>query len=336
MFSTTFITSIVSLLAFGAADPIAPPIHSAPAPVVATDEVPAPVIVFGAEDGSVIPGVTRPARSATLGVPFDGLIAELPVVEGTRVRKGDIIALLDDRVARQALLVSEADAAHDAAVIRARAVLERATDALRRSEAARAAGAMNEERFEEARHRRDVADADLRFAQETLEKARIQLELTRAQLEEHRIRAPFDGVVVRVHAEAGEVLSPGEPLADLLTLDRALTDIHLPAERALGLRTGDLVALQLAKPIDAVVAARVRYAEPRVDPTSRATRVVFEFEPASFTIPAGVLVTPAARAPDATDADRLASLADRSTATAPFATAATASESGDPAVAVAE
>ena len=165
-----------------------------------------------------------------------------------------------------------------AGVIRAEAVFERAADALRRAETAYKAGAMNDEQIEEARNRQDIAAADLQFAQEIFDKAQAQLTLPRAQFEEHTIRAPFDGIVVRVHAEAGEVLSPGEPRAELLALDRTMVDLHLPAETALGLRAGDRVALDIAVPIGAVTAARVAYAEPRVDATSKTTWVVFELK----------------------------------------------------------
>lgn len=332
MLNTT--ATLTAAFAIGAANPFVPParVHTpcdenlAPAasqlvsstlvspPIVSSQEVnPTPpthaVLVLDDVAAVTLPGVTRPEHSATLGVPFDGLITELPVQEGVRVRKGDIIAVLDDRVAQQALRVSQTDAAHDASVIRARAVLRRATDALRRAETAYAAGAMNDEQIEEARHRRDIADADLRFAGEVFDKAQAQLELTRAELESHRIRAPFDGVVARVYAEPGEVLSPGELLADIIAPERALVDLYLPAERAIALRRGDRIALALAEPVNAVVPARLRYAEPRVDPTSRATRVVFEIASGRFNIPAGVLVTPATRAPSEADSDRLTALA---------------------------
>jgi RND family efflux transporter MFP subunit len=316
-------TTLAISLTLLAADPIGvqPGVHPGARTTTTTQTAQTPVMLIPNASASALPGVTRPARDATLGVPFDGLITTLPVREGTRVRKGEVIAVLDDRVAREAVRVSETDAAHDAGVVRAKAVLERATDAYCRAEEAHTAGALNAEQYEEAKNRRDVAEADLQFAQEVFDKAQAQLALTRAQLEEHTIRAPFDGVIVRVHAEAGEVLSPGEPLADLLMLDRTMVDLHLPAEVALGLRSGDRVALDIADPIGAVAAARVVYAEPRVDATSKASRVVFEIEPTAFSIPAGVLVTPADRLPDEADTERFAALAERSGQVSPIAAA---------------
>ena len=337
MLTTPTALAISLALTFGVAEPIGPyPASRTPSSQVVSAHgdfavtkaqpdsvrgVFTPIAILDITPEHALPGVTRPARDATLGVPFDGMIADLPAHEGARVRKGDVIAVLDDRVARQAKRISEIDATHNAGVIRAEAVFERAADALRRAETAYKAGAMNDEQIEEARNRQDIAAADLQFAQEIFDKAQAQLTLTRAQFEEHTIRAPFDGIVVRVHAEAGEVLSPGEPLADLLALDRTMVDLHLPAESALGLRAGDRVALDIAEPIGAVTAARVVYAEPRVDATSKTTRVVFEFEPTPFIIPAGVLVTPGDRLPEASDTDRFVALAERAGHRFPIAAA---------------
>lgn len=262
--------------------------------------------VLAVNPREVLPGLTRPAREATLGVPFDATIAEILVAEGQRVQAGEPIAQLDDRVAREALRVAEQTASQLASIDRARAVLERAADSLRHAEAVHASRAMNDEQIAEARHRRDLAAADLRLAEEAHARAVDQRALSEAQLAEHRIHAPFGGVVVRVHAEPGEVLGPGEPLVEIIAADQVVTDLHLPAGIAMTLKPGDPVALSLAAPLGAVVEGLVKYAEPRVDPSSGTARVVFAFDQPAGTIPPGVLVRPADRAPDEQDTAAIA------------------------------
>jgi RND family efflux transporter MFP subunit len=264
-----------------------------------------PVRLLRVDETLPLPGATHPTRRATLGVPFDSMLTEISVVEGQRVREGEVIAVLDNRVAREALRIAEIETLHTASVERARAVLERAEESLRRAETARESGAMGPERLSEARHRRDLAAADVRFAEEVLEKAHAQYTLAKARLEEHLIRAPFGGVVARVHADPGEVLSPGEPVAEVIDADSVLVDLYVPSGEAITLRAGDRVALALADPIGAVAVGVVRYAEPRVDPTSRTTRVVFAFEAPDRSIPAGVQVTLADRVPGERDEQRL-------------------------------
>ncbi len=268
-----------------------------------------PVRVIHADAESILPGVTRPEREATLSVPFDAIIARVLITEGQRVRAGDVMVVLDDRVSRAAAGVSELQSTHTASVARARAVLDRAESAFARAKEALDRGASNDDALEEAKNRRDLAAADLRFAEERLEQAAAQLELARAQLDEHNIRAPFAGVVSRTPATAGEAVSPGEPIAELVSVDRALADLHLPAREALNLRRGESVALYLDEPIGAVVAGRIRFIDPRIDPVARSCRVVFDLDAPAGSIPGGVTVSLGERAPSAADLDRLETVA---------------------------
>jgi len=264
-----------------------------------------------------LPGATRPLHHATLGTPFDTLISEIRVKEGQFVRKGEVIAVLDDRVARAAVRVSELDASNTAAVERSRATLARAEAVLARTVEARESSVANEDELDEAMSEHAVARADLLAAEQTLERARLELEHARAKLEEHLVRAPFDATVLRVHTEPGVVLSPGDPIAELATLDRICVDLHLPSASVLPIDEGQTYALGLGHPLDAVLPARVRYIERRIDPTSRTQRVVFEFTDPEAELSIGLLVEPADRLPTARDVARSRSPLYESVASAP-------------------
>jgi multidrug efflux pump subunit AcrA (membrane-fusion protein) len=69
-------------------------------------------------------------------------------------------------------------------------------------------------------------------------------------------------------------------------------------------RPGDRYALRLDEPFDAVVPGEARYVEPRIDPVSRTTRVVFDFETPAGALPSGVLVEVADRLPTEDDRAR--------------------------------
>lgn len=266
----------------------------------------APVIkVLALDPAAVLPGVTKAKDEVTIGTSFDTLLTEILVKEGQIVRAGEIVAVLDDRVTRAALRVSEAEATHNAQVLRARTIFDRTLETLTRTKAAAQSGAVNAEQLAEARNSHAIANADLRIAEEVLEKAELQLAMTRAQLEELHLRSPFDAIVVRVNATPGEVLSPGEAIIELASLGSAVTDLYIPAAEGLALRRGDMVALETAAPISAVIPAMVMYVERRVDPISMTCRVRFEFDAPEMSIPSGVLVSPAGRLPVIEDEQRL-------------------------------
>lgn len=148
-------------------------------------------------------------RKASVSSKSTGRLAYLGVEEGSRVKKGEVIARLenDDLVAAR----NRAEANLKAA----RAVLEQAaaeeTDAnlnYRRLQALLTQELVSRQEFDaaEARYRKAVAavanaKANIRAATAALEEAQTAVEYS-------LIRAPFDGVVLTKNAEVGEVVAP--------------------------------------------------------------------------------------------------------------------------------
>lgn len=247
----------------------------------------------------VLPGVVRPTSEVTLSTSFDSLLGELRVEEGQVVSQGQIVAILDDRVTRAAFRVAETQAKRTAKIDRAQAALENAEDALNRIRIVRDLNAATEPEVFAAEIDLKTAAADLRNAKEDHAEALASLELARARLEEHMVRAPFDGVIVRVHAKPGAMVSPGSPLVELVSEDGLCVDIYLPVSIAAGLHKGEHYALAFDDPMPAIVTGCVRYVESRIDPVSRTMRVVFDLEQAEHApkLYAGVLVRPATHLP---------------------------------------
>jgi len=111
-----------------------------------------------------------------------GRLAELNVEEGTRVKRGAILARLED-------------ADYRAAVAEARAVSAEAEQQRARLEKLVAAKIASQ------------ADLDAQIARAGSAKARV--DLAEANLENTIIRAPFAGVVLTKKAKVGETVSPG-------------------------------------------------------------------------------------------------------------------------------
>jgi len=220
------------------------------------------------------------------------------VQEGQRVREGDPIARLDDRVVRASRELASVEASHHARIDRARVQLGRNERILRRMLDAQSRGGANAEDVDDARSNVALARADLADATEQREAARSRLEEASMRLEQHTIRAPFEGVVVRLSAEEGEVLRTGDPIAELADVDRVSVELYLPASSAISVVPGERYALSLGEPVGRALGARARYVEPRIDPTSNTMRVVFDLDVPVGLVPAGVLVRPATRTPN--------------------------------------
>lgn len=288
---TILLTSILSAILLQAPQPVESSSNSSDLSIRVMD-------IGGHE---LIPGVVRPASEVVLSSTFDTQLGELRVKEGESVIQGQILAVLDDRVVRAALHLAETQANRSAQVDHARAVLNKAQDTLNRIREAHELLAAAETELVAAETDYEIAAADLRNAQESQAEAQASLELARTRLEEHMVRAPFDGKVIRIHTEPGSMVTPGAPLIEIVSDGGFCVDLYLPVAIADSLKIGEFYALQIDDPKRAVVAASVRYVEPRVDPVSRTIRVVFDLnaKAQNTRLYAGVLTQPADRLPPA-------------------------------------
>jgi len=155
-------------------------------------------------------GYIVPQLDSVLSSRISGRLAWLGVEEGSRVRKGDVIARLDnDDLAAQ---IAEAEAV----LAQSRATLEQARASLweaeREHERQRnllAEGISTQADFDAAKRAHDVAAAGLTAADASVSAAAARLDLTKANYDKTIIRAPFDGVVTKKSAEVGEMVAAG-------------------------------------------------------------------------------------------------------------------------------
>jgi HlyD family secretion protein len=159
--------------------------------------------------------VARTKASVSAKIP--GRLEYLGVTEGSEVRAGEIMARIEsaDYGARLA--------AAKALVERTRAELEQAQRDFSRTRAMREQGLVSQAELEAGETSVGVLEAALRAAEAEAHVADVNLENT-------RVRAPFDGTVLRKDAEVGEYVAPAAAgggltrtaivtMADLATLE---------------------------------------------------------------------------------------------------------------------
>jgi RND family efflux transporter MFP subunit len=148
-------------------------------------------------------------RKASVSSKSTGRLSYLGVEEGSRVRKGEIIARLEN---------DDLGAVRD----RAAANLSAARASLSQAEAELTDARLNYQRLKEllaqnliSRQDYDAAEARFQKALAAVANARANIKSSAAALDEAQtnvgyslIRAPFDGVVLTKNAEVGEVVAP--------------------------------------------------------------------------------------------------------------------------------
>ena len=184
-----------------AGDP--PPPRPAPAPAIAAAPEPARA------RGLVASGYVVARRKATVAAEITGKVVEVLIEEGMVVKEGDVVARLDSILAERdlALAQSRADAA-DAAIGAIAADLRDAERIFTRAQSLIARNVVSEAELTKAEARVGVLRAQLKQSQAQFATATLDAKRNADMLEKHRIRAPFNGVVVERSAQPGEMISP--------------------------------------------------------------------------------------------------------------------------------
>ncbi len=148
-------------------------------------------------------------RKASVSSKSTGRLAYLGVEEGSRVKKGEIIARLenDDLTAARDRAASNLNAAK-ATLGQAEAELTDARLSYHRLKQLLAQNLISRQEYDAAEARFQKAAAGVANARATIKAGAAALAEAQTAVEYALIRAPFDGVVLTKNAEVGEVVAP--------------------------------------------------------------------------------------------------------------------------------
>ncbi len=155
-------------------------------------------------------GTVQAKTKVELSANVMGQVTELNVQEGDHVRKGDLLAVIDQ--ARYAAAVNGAKAnlqALEAELSRSREAEAQAKRDMERADQQFKDGILPEADRERAHSTYDQAVASSRRAQRQMEQARADIASAADALEKTEIRAPMDGIITRRNIEKGEVIVTG-------------------------------------------------------------------------------------------------------------------------------
>ncbi|MEO6436355.1 MAG: efflux RND transporter periplasmic adaptor subunit [Tepidisphaeraceae bacterium] len=207
-------------------------------------------------------GEIKPRHESDLGFRVSGKIVSRVAEIGQEVKKGDLLAKLDDQDYRNKLRSAEAD------VTAAEAVLAEAQSAELRSRTLLDQGWTTRANY-------DVALRNLRSAEAKLTAAKAALQLTKDQLAYSELRADFDGVVTAVGGEPGQVINLGQMIVRLARpADKDA--VFAIAEAVFGQRSSDerpAVIVSLLSNPNITAEGIVREISPVADATTRTYQV---------------------------------------------------------------
>ena len=195
-----------------------------------------------------IDGFTEPFRQIDLSSDETGAIQSLNVEEGDTVKQGDVVASLDDRVQALQLKIATHTANSTSQLIAAKRTLEKREAIADQLRLLKSRGHASESEIIRAEMELSIAKAKFLAAQEERAVRIVERERALVDLERRKIRAPFDGVVSKVHRRDGEFLSPLRPeIVTLIQTDRLLASFAVPSTLVQSLTEGQELEIELGE-----------------------------------------------------------------------------------------
>jgi RND family efflux transporter MFP subunit len=207
-------------------------------------------------------GEIKPRYESDIGFRVDGKVILRAVDVGQTVKKGDLLARLDDQDYRSKLRSAEAD------VSAAQAELADA-----KGEEARKRQLMKEGWTTQAMY--DKAQRNMLAAQAKLDAANASRDLARDQLNYTDLRADFDGVITATGAEAGQVVTAGQMIVRLAKPEDRDAVFNIAESILTKPQVGEIPPVIIALVTNPSVSCEgeVREISPVADPTTRTYQV---------------------------------------------------------------
>jgi len=248
---------------------------SVPQPKAVAEAAPAPADETTDPKSFVTTGPLVAEQQADVSAERSGRVVSILVHIGDHVKKGQLLAQLDDRTLKSACNSQRSRKASAEAQLREWEAEQKTAEAdLRRADAMRDAKIISVENWEHAKYRVDETIAEVaRFREEA---AAVDADLSTAnlQLEQSRVVAPFSGVVGRSTVRQAQEVKPGDVLF-WITAESPLQVLFTVPETS-------MAAFKTGKPLDLTTAdypglhqpGRIARVSPVVDPASGSIQVI--------------------------------------------------------------
>lgn len=210
-----------------------------------------------------LPGSIAPWTDLELLAKINGAITEVLVTEGDTVKKGDLLARIEIDDYRIAL--NRAKAAYDLA----KSELERDSSIYSKGM---------------------IPTAELDIRKTSLQTTKADLEHAKLQYSRCNIIAPMDGVIKKLDAKIGLLLSVGDPIAQILKIDKLKAVIGIPESDVNAVRQLDTVELSIQALNGEKIEAKKHFLSPSPDSVARLYDMELEIDNSEGRILPGMFV----------------------------------------------
>jgi len=198
-----------------------------------------------------LPGSIEPWTRLQLMSKLGGTITKVLVQEGDSVRKGDILAHIESKD-------------YEIALARAEAAYKLAKSEYERDKSIYDKGVIPTSAL-------DANKTNMQTAQADYENAKLLYSRT-------RVTSPMDGIIRRMDAKIGLQLSVGDPIAEILEIDRLKGVIGIPESDVPAVKKLDMVEITIQALNNKKIAAKVHFLSPSPGTIARLYNLELEID----------------------------------------------------------
>ncbi|MCV2355913.1 efflux RND transporter periplasmic adaptor subunit [Paucibacter sp. B2R-40] len=225
--------------------------------------------------GPVITGSIQPEKRADLRAEVSAVVLQVLKENGEAVKRGDLLARLDDSSIREQLT-----SADESARVSAQS-FEQAERQYQRLKTLQAQGMSSLQATEDAEQRRNNAQGDQVAAKARAAQARQQLQRT-------EVRAPFDGILSERKVSAGDTALVGKELFKVMDPRSMRFEGLVSADRMSELKPGQTVSFSVNGLDEKDFSGKIRRIDAAANATTRQLEVLVDFAPGSAPKVAGL------------------------------------------------
>ena len=231
--------------------------------------------------------LAEPAETVAVGSPVTGIVRDVMVGRGDRVKTGDVLARLDATIEEADVAVAKAQADATEVVEAQRAKLALAEANLQRAQKLVKSGSVTQSRVEELEAVVAIARSDLATETRRVDLARIELERARALLSLRTLTSPLDGFVTAQGTRPGEFLRQDGVVFTVAKTDPLYIEAYAPVDYYGRLTSGAMGTVTLDQPPGTRLSASVTVVDAVFDAASNTFGLRLELANPDNAIPAG-------------------------------------------------
>lgn len=225
----------------------------------------APVAAIDLEDIIRGVGTLEAVQSVQIKPEVHGKILSNNFSEGDFVSQGQVLFRIDDEKIRNRMAVQRA------ALASTRTRLENLRRNYERVASLRERNMVSEDQYDAAKTELDAVSSDV-------ERLEAELDLTRRELADTVIHAPFDGFISRQVVDPGTFVAAGEPLATVYETDLLRISFFIAEKYAARVSKGQEIYASVASFPDEIFEGQVQFISPVIDEGTRKFRVRADIE----------------------------------------------------------